>query len=375
MDSVIIAMILVAVLAGGIVTFAHRGRTRMWGLIAILLSIGVSIILYNFICLFPNWKNALLTTSACIIILVILYLLLAIGDTRRNRPLNAALTQNMDQEAFIPPSRTPVPISDCKPSALPNPAKTLKRKKAASRVVLKQVPAAYAKKAQRSAAVDTPIAMSDKISHEPPTEAVFPEPALPAENTDVAAPNVQEWPNGEIAEQICSSITEDNAIKTDASEQLENMPADSVYIALSAEPRLEYEILGQSDEAPTESENIASSAQTRLVEYEPLDRSDEAPTESTILKSEESADLGAENNPEQPTKQFASEPSHTPFKDNIEEIIQLVSAKRYVDAQAGIFKTLSSGYTMTANDKQQLLLIMKLLREKGKRADGATHTR
>lgn len=458
MDSVIIAMILVAVLAGGIVTFVHQGRTRIWGLIAILLSVGVSIILYNFTCLLPNWKNVLLTTSACIIILVAFYFLLAIGNIRRNRPMNPTLMQNMDREAVIPSSCTPVPISDCKLSVLPTPAKTVKEKKAASRIVLKQVPAAYAKKARRSAAVEyTPILAHNKTPHESPAEAVLPEPVLPAENTGVAALNVPERSDGEIAERICSSSMEDEVIKADeASEQLEKVPADPSYITpsaqthltkneapgqfdethseptyiaspaeprlveyetlgqsveapteseyivssaqtrlveyetpsqsgeahsepeyftLSAEPCLEYEILGQPDEARTESEHIASSAQTRLVEYESLDRSDEACTESKIFKSVESRDLGAENNSEHPTKQIASEPSQTSFKDDMEEIIQLVSAKRYADAQAGIFKMISSGYTMTANDKQQLLLIMKLLREKEKRADGATHTR
>jgi hypothetical protein len=375
LDSVIIAMIPVVVLAGGIVSSVHRGRTRMWGLIAILLSIGVSIILYNFISLFPSWKNALLTTSACIILLVTLYLLLAMGGIRRNRPMNATLTQNMDREAVIPSSRTPVPISNCESSVLPNPARIVKGKKAASRVVLKQIPAAYAKKAQRSAAVEyTPITESDKLPHESPAEAVFPEPALPAENTSITTSNVQEWSDGEIAERICSSSMEDEAIKDEASEQLAKTQNDSAYIAPSAEnTRSNDEAPGQSDETRAEPEYITSSAETRLVEYETLGLPAETRTVSEIFQSVESADL--EKNPDQPTEQITSESLHSSFKDNMEEIIQLVSAKRYADAQADIFKMLSAGYTMTANDKQQLLLIMKLLKEKEKRADGATHTR
>jgi hypothetical protein len=74
---------------------------------------------------------------------------------------------------------------------------------------------------------------------------------------------------------------------------------------------------------------------------------------------------------DEPVKEFAFEP--VPAPDDIKrrkdeamvEVKSLVARRQYSDALTSLFVLLNSGFALSEDEKRQLLIIMKLLKEKG----------
>ncbi len=417
MDTLVVIMIVIALLVIGIVSLVHRGRARMWGILTTLFSLGIGILLYQNISQLQSWKTVLLVVLSVILLLVSVYLLIAIHDTRQKRkPLQAAAC-----EVVSTPARTPLTLSEWEASVSPKPAISKAQKKHISATVeeanvdaslfvcdtnesAEQVqPEALAQAAElmedeeatvemagpsfkASAAYDPANAdrsAADEIYHlmdsiRPTGKAAFMPHNAGKANTKLQ--DVSVW-EPVAALQGKTHSTENEAITAEGSESAsaENSPRedfnamdagvrdDDVPYAGVPETDVSDAVFPDADVPETDiPDDDVPETVAPVAGVPETDVSDVDVPDADILVSDTSGtniDF-AEEPIDQSVDDALPEPGGT-LRADIAELNRLIGLKQFTDAQNKIFHMLNSNHDLTASEKQQILLIMKLLKEKG----------
>ncbi len=380
-------MIPIAALASGIISLVHKGHSKLWGFFIALLSLAFGLFLYNNITLFKNWNNILIISGGCIAVLDTLYLFLVVRNDRRIHKKGNAKKAGRRNVNSAP--NTPIQKTNCEAFDLSYTS--------AAELHIKRKPVVC--EIQYVAEENTLDAIPDVfVSHNagmltiapgnwPLGEVRYPQVMEEHANVLEAMPISQmddSTPNQFAESSLCSEL--EAVVDAEASD----ISADPFHPADKRDPVLDVQDQMINDSPTTNIEEFSpttnieeDSPTTNIEEDSPTTNIEEdSPTtkieevspatnieeDSPTTKIEE--DSPATKNDEESTVKSKNVSYDMPFQSYMQEITRLVSEKQYSRARAGIFEVLGMNLDLSADDKMRLMLIMKLLKDKEKGADG-----
>ena len=350
MDFVVFIFLLafVAVVA---VSLLHRSRTRVWGLLAVLVSCGSALLVYYNIRYFMN-MNFVVLLSVLIAVLVLMVYFLMLVVERRTRPAHEEVDEQIigaglpkeilsqkntrNSLAKLKPLHIKVPHEN-EESRTVKPAVQIQDVKSADKKTADETHKKAKKKRTKSYSVGEvslqTVKLPDKAARQqPPKSRVMIKP-VPAKHPDHMPPDEERviavQPDGE---RVMHAQPVAENVRTEPADVIENVQQDAVMTEKDAQDT-RMDIAAGAAAVPVRDADVQDQADTQ-------DQKDTQDQANTADKQDQKR------------------------QQDMTELTQMVGEGQYLLAQKMVFSILGAGYTLSQQDKQRLMLIMKLLREK-----------
>lgn len=386
MDWLVVIMAAIALMGILIVWFLHRGRVRLWSIGMVLLGLITGLFLYSQAQVFSNWRSVLLAAFGLIFLTAPAYLLL-IRHLRRQEGRTCA----EGEPTIAAASREPITVPEWEASQFTAVANEhslpeIHRGQGGQAVEDKD---SAALRSCSLAAPDTPEFQTEaadaKLIKTGVAQTAADRQALAKAQTPETSKKTSVHPSFTLGRTHTSAAYSHSIIGKEGLQashirpvfpQIASEPAEKVDALSAVPPEAEQASASKLIPVPApapESIPVLASEPAFIPASEPDSGLEPEPESELELEPEPEPEPEPESELEPETESETEQPAFAlSLAQAMARLNSFVAARQYQEARKQVFTILQSGYDPTPEEKQRLLLIMRHLKERERRADGNT---